>query len=154
MQPSEHSYRQLGRLAELKAHNENNKRFFGRDITNLDKRIKKNVSIYEKLPVATKVETRVRSRSLYGQKDAQSSQSLQNSTNLAFKDAIHDYKQDVMNFMTKLQKIEPQDIQKNVSDKMRYILVDWMIDVHDSFELKEQTLHLALNYLADYSSLK
>ena len=63
------SYRPLGRLAELKAHNENNKRFFGRDITNnLDKRLKKNVSIYEKLPVATKVETRVRSRSLYGSK--------------------------------------------------------------------------------------
>lgn len=40
------SYRQLARLAELKANNENNKRFFGRDITNLDKRIKKNTSIY------------------------------------------------------------------------------------------------------------
>lgn len=154
MQPSDHSYRQLGRLAELKAHNENSKRFFGRDITNLDKRIKKNVSIYEKLPVATKVENRMRSRSLYGQKDIQSSQSSQNSVNSPAKDAIHDYKQEVMNFMAKLQKVEPQDIQKNVSDKMRYILIDWMVDVHDSFELKEQTLQLALNYLADYSSLR
>lgn len=37
---------------------------------------------------------------------------------------------------------------------MRQILIDWMIDVHDSFELKEQTLHLALRYLADYSAMK
>lgn len=37
---------------------------------------------------------------------------------------------------------------------MRQILIDWMVDVHDSFELKEQTLHLALSYLADYSALK
>lgn len=36
---------------------------------------------------------------------------------------------------------------------MRQILIDWLIDVHDSFELKEQTLHLALSYLSDYSSL-
>lgn len=63
------SYRQLARLAELKANNENNKRFFGRDITNLDKRIKKNVSIYEKLPIVNKVETKCRSRSLYGHKE-------------------------------------------------------------------------------------
>lgn len=66
-----HSYRQLARLVELKAHNENNnnKRIFGRDITNLDKRVKKNNSIYEKLPVATKVENKARSRSLYGHKE-------------------------------------------------------------------------------------
>ena len=37
---------------------------------------------------------------------------------------------------------------------MRQILIDWMIDVHDSFDLKEQTLHLALHYLADYSALR
>lgn len=37
---------------------------------------------------------------------------------------------------------------------MRQILIDWLIDVHDSFELKEQTLYLALNYLADYSAIR
>jgi hypothetical protein len=30
---------------------------------------------------------------------------------------------------------------------MRQILVDWLVDVHLSFELREQTLHLALAYL-------
>lgn len=95
------SFRPLGRLAELKAHNDNSKRFFGRDITNnLDKRIKKNASIYEKLPVATKVETRVRSRSLYGSKEVSSTQ----APSLVLKDAILDYKQDVMDFMAGLQR--------------------------------------------------
>lgn len=143
------SYRQLGRLAELKAHNENSKRIFGRDITNLDKRIKKNVSIYEKVPVASKVETKVRSRSLYGHKEI-----MNNVSMLPAKDAINEYKQEVIDFMTKMQKAEPQDSQKQVTEKMRQILIDWMVDVHDSFELKEQTLHLALSYLADFSALK
>ena len=49
---NDRNYRQLGRLAELKAYNDNKKRAFGRDITNLDKKIKKNVSIYEKVPLA------------------------------------------------------------------------------------------------------
>lgn len=34
-----------------------------------------------------------------------------------------------------------------ISADMRHILVDWLIEVHLSFELREQTLHLALNYL-------
>lgn len=35
---------------------------------------------------------------------------------------------------------------------MRHILIDWLVDVHQSFELKEQTLHLALAYLNEYAS--
>lgn len=143
------SYRQLGRLAELKAHNENSKRFFGRDITNLDKRLKKNVSIYEKVPIANKekVEPRVRSRSLYGHKE--SSVPLGPS-----RDALHEYKQEVVEFLARIQKAEPQEAPKQVTEKMRQILVDWLVDVHDSFELREQTLHLALSYLADYSAVR
>jgi hypothetical protein len=70
------------------------------------------------------------------------------------KDAILDYKQEVMDFVVRLQKTEPQDSQKQVTEKMRQILIDWLVDVHDSFELKEQTLFLALSYLSDYSSLR
>lgn len=40
----------------------------------------------------------------------------------------------------------------NVSSDMRQILIDWLVDVHQSFELKEQTLHLALAYLNEYAS--
>ena len=35
--------------------------------------------------------------------------------------------------MISLQKFEEKDIQTNISEKMRYILIDWMVDVHDSF---------------------
>jgi hypothetical protein len=34
---------------------------------------------------------------------------------------------------------------------MRAILIDWLVDVHSSFELREQTLFLALAYLNEYS---
>lgn len=35
----------------------------------------------------------------------------------------------------------------NVTADMRQILIDWLVDVHYSFELKEQTLYLAFAYL-------
>ena len=69
---NERSYRQLNRLADLKAYNAENKRVFGKDITNLEKKFKKNSSIYDKIPVA-KVENRVRSQSLYGKKPGSTS---------------------------------------------------------------------------------
>lgn len=40
-----------------------------------------------------------------------------------------------------------------ISADMRQILLDWLIDVHLSFELREQTLYLALAYLNEYSSI-
>lgn len=35
--------------------------------------------------------------------------------------------------MTKIQKSESNIDQKQITEKMRQILIDWMIDVHDSF---------------------
>ncbi len=35
---------------------------------------------------------------------------------------------------------------------MRYVLIDWLIEVHESFDLKQQTLYLALVYLNEFSS--
>jgi hypothetical protein len=37
---------------------------------------------------------------------------------------------------------------------MRQVLIDWLVDVHGSFGLGEQTLHLALAYLAEYASVR
>ena len=45
---------------------------------------------------------------------------------------------------------EQKELMTNVSDSMRQILVDWLVDVHQSFELKEQTLYLTLAYLNAY----
>lgn len=39
-----------------------------------------------------------------------------------------------------------------INEDMRQILIDWLVDVHLSFELKEQTLYLALAYLNTYAS--
>ena len=41
-----------------------------------------------------------------------------------------------------------------VTDKMRQILIDWLVDVHQAFELREETLHLAVLYLDHYQSVK
>jgi hypothetical protein len=41
-----------------------------------------------------------------------------------------------------------------INEDMRMILIDWLVDVHQSFELKEQTLFLALHYLNLYSAQK
>lgn len=40
----------------------------------------------------------------------------------------------------------------HITPDMRQILIDWLVDVHQSFDLKEQTLHLALAYLNEYAS--
>jgi hypothetical protein len=36
---------------------------------------------------------------------------------------------------------------------MRQILLDWLTDVHQSFDLREQTLFLALTYLNEYAAV-
>lgn len=41
----------------------------------------------------------------------------------------------------------------HVTASMRQILIDWLVDVHLSFQLKEQTLYLAFAYLNEYCSL-
>jgi hypothetical protein len=40
-----------------------------------------------------------------------------------------------------------------VSERMRQVLVDWLVEVHQSFELKDETLFLALQYLEEYQSM-
>ena len=46
----------------------------------------------------------------------------------------------------------PQGSQ--VTDKMRQILIDWLVDVHQAFKLREETLHLAVLYLDQYQTVK
>ena len=35
--------------------------------------------------------------------------------------------------MRSLEYEEKTDVQKDISEKMRMILIDWLVDVHDSF---------------------
>lgn len=37
--------------------------------------------------------------------------------------------------------------QKHITDQMRSILVDWLIDVSVHFEVMGETLHYAVNYI-------
>ena len=139
-----HEPRGLRRLGDLNFPNERqrSKRTFGRDITNIEKK-SKNVSIFDKI-IPNKIDVKPRSKSLYGKKEILPLK----------KDSIHEYRSDIMKFMLGLQKVDPSYKQKDVTEKMRQILIDWLVDVHDSFELKDQTLHLALHYLSDFASLK
>ena len=40
-----------------------------------------------------------------------------------------------------------------MSNEMRQILIDWLVDVHHSFDLKEQTLFLTLAYMNEYAAV-
>lgn len=44
--------------------------------------------------------------------------------------------------------------QPNINAKMRTILVDWLIEVHNRFELMPETLYLTINIMDRYLSMK
>jgi hypothetical protein len=44
--------------------------------------------------------------------------------------------------------------QKDINDKMRTIIVDWIIDVHYKFKLRHETLFIAINIMDNYLNLK
>ncbi|KAK6942142.1 Cyclin, C-terminal domain [Dillenia turbinata] len=46
------------------------------------------------------------------------------------------------------------DSQPEINDKMRAILVDWLIEVHNRFELLQETLYLTINIVDRYLSMK
>lgn len=37
--------------------------------------------------------------------------------------------------------------QRNITPKMREILIDWMIEVAEEFMLKRETVHISINYI-------
>lgn len=43
-------------------------------------------------------------------------------------------------------------VQRNITSKMREILIDWMIEVCEEFMLKRETLHLSVSYIDHYLS--
>jgi hypothetical protein len=114
------------------------KRVFGKDITNLDHRRPKAASITDKpLP---QQETRPRSLSTSVPRETP-------------REATADYEGEILSHMLGLQRREKEELMSHVTAEMRAILVDWLVDVHASFELKEQTLYLALAYLNEYTAL-
>lgn len=46
------------------------------------------------------------------------------------------------------------DSQAEINEKMRAILVDWLIEVHHKFELMPETLYLTINIVDRFLSIK
>ena len=46
------------------------------------------------------------------------------------------------------------DFQPEINEKMRAILVDWLIEVHNKFELMPETLYLTINIVDRYLATK
>ncbi|KAJ9180954.1 hypothetical protein P3X46_009135 [Hevea brasiliensis] len=46
------------------------------------------------------------------------------------------------------------DSQPEINEKMRAILIDWLIDVHQKFELSPETLYLTINIIDRFLSVK
>ncbi len=42
--------------------------------------------------------------------------------------------------------------QQDITSNMRYILVDWLVEVCDEYKLNRDTLHLAVNYIDRFLS--
>lgn len=131
---------------DYKARGVGSKRIFGKDITNLDRRNKNN-SISEK--VTQLPEVRVKSKSTIFK------------PLIEIKDPICEYQQDILHFILGMQvmngleqKKEKKELMQHINEDMRMILIDWLVDVHSSFDLKDQTLYLALCYLNEYTSTR
>lgn len=72
--------------------------------------------------------------------------------------AVVEYVEDLYNFY-KLAEDESrvQDymgMQPDINEKMRAILVDWLIEVHYKFELRPETLYLTINIIDRFLSVK
>ena len=59
---------------------------------------------------------------------------------------------------TKVETTPFQDymttVQKEINPSMRSILVDWLVEVADEYNLTSETLFLTLNYLDRYLGIK
>lgn len=45
------------------------------------------------------------------------------------------------------------EVQKDINEKMRAILIDWLVDVHAKFKLLPETLYMTVNLIDRYLSL-
>ncbi|KFK30368.1 hypothetical protein AALP_AA7G252100 [Arabis alpina] len=72
--------------------------------------------------------------------------------------AAVEYVEDIYSFYKSVEsEWRPSDYmrtQPEINEKMRLILVEWLIDVHVRFELNPETFYLAINILDRFLSLK
>lgn len=72
--------------------------------------------------------------------------------------AVVEYVEDIYTFYkTAEHECRPHDYidsQPEINEKMRAILVDWLIEVHNRFDLLPETLYLTINLIDRFLSLK
>ncbi|XP_068658735.1 G2/mitotic-specific cyclin S13-7-like isoform X2 [Aristolochia californica] len=72
--------------------------------------------------------------------------------------AVVDYVEDIYKYYKLVEQScrvhDYMDSQPEISDRMRAILADWLIEVHKKFELMPETLYLTLHILDRYLEVK
>ena len=83
------------------------------------------------------------------------------SINNNIKNSEEEYLEDILSNLLKEEKEMKIKIdssyfkkQPEINEKMRAILIDWLIDVNNKFCFKEETLYIAINIIDLYLSLK
>ncbi|CAN8304624.1 unnamed protein product [Cochlearia groenlandica] len=72
--------------------------------------------------------------------------------------AVVEYIDDIHKFYKETEKLscvapDYLDRQKDLNERMRGILIDWLIEVHYKFELMEETLYLTINVIDRFLSV-
>ncbi|XP_047319300.1 G2/mitotic-specific cyclin S13-7-like isoform X2 [Impatiens glandulifera] len=72
--------------------------------------------------------------------------------------AVVEYIEDIYKFykiVEKENRVQDYiDLQPEINEKMRAVLVDWLVEVHQKFELTMETLYLTINIIDRYLSSK
>lgn len=71
---------------------------------------------------------------------------------------VSEYTMDIFNYLKDREKIYPMqpymDNQPHITRWMRMLVVDWMVEVQETFELNHETLYLAVKILDSYLGQK
>ena len=86
---------------------------------------------------------------------------INNISNAIIRNPEEEYIEDILHNLLKEEKENKIKIdsfyfknQPEINEKMRAILIDWLIDVNNKFCFKEETLYIAINIIDTYLSIK
>ncbi|KAE9586337.1 G2/mitotic-specific cyclin S13-6 [Lupinus albus] len=70
--------------------------------------------------------------------------------------AVVEYIEDIYKFykLNDSRSHQYMDSQPEINDRMRGILVDWLIDVHTKFDLSLETLYMTINIIDRFLAVK
>ena len=68
---------------------------------------------------------------------------------------VAEFTKDIMKYFIRTEmnnqpKINYMDVQPQITERMRSILIDWIIEVHFQFKLKTESLFLTINMIDRY----